>query len=737
MTKPNVSLKTMKAMKKYSILLSAAFAIFALASCQKEQDLANQEVVNNGPSSIPFELRANIPSIETKTTLNTSTWAVDWEDGDIIYAVTTDEEWGVAYDKDNPETESIAEFTYNENTGKFATNKEITSGEHTFNFIYSNGNQKTYHRGNSTTFSLAGTQTFDASAPTANLKTYDALAAQVTETTPTAFANVDMSHLFTLMKVTLNNKTGADVTISKFEVEIPGQHLSGIFTVNFSSTPTTTYKSGGGDKITVNVSNGTVANNGSLDVYFVMGPVFGYTGEVTFTVTDSASNTYTKTNTISAPGVSFAAGTYNTASYTLKTADPIECVTLDWNYAGGTSADLNAVPGVTTNGLGSDYAESHAPNRVKFDGTGDYIQVRTDVAISSVSVGFKKIGGAGNSTLTIKESENGSDWTDVQTLTLTGATNATGTVTTTNAFDASSRFIQIYFTKEANVGIGAISITKVNTDPVINVTSSNPMDVSNANDLYAIEYTITNPTGASISASANVAWIHDFDYSVDGEVAFEVDAQVTDAAARSGVITLSYTGANSVAVTVNQAAGPSSGAGSATTVFLEDFGSTSSNTAFASYSGFSATTSMFTTSGEVKSHYSGSGSVGKNNLAVTNLSNGYTGASGLSGCYHTGTANTEATIIQISNIDISGCTDLSLSFGALGGSSSHKVNVSYIIDGGAETSLISNGSITNSGWTLLSEDIPDTGSSLTLIFKHKPTKAWTIRMDDIKVVGTK
>ena len=171
-------------------------------------------------------------------------------------------------------------------------------------------------------------------------------------------------------------------------------------------------------------------------------------------------------------------------------------------------------------------------------------------------------------------------------------------------------------------------------------------------------------------------------------------------------------------------------------IYSESFGSTTSNTAFSSYTSFSATTSMFSTSGTVQSHYSGSGQVGKNNLSAANLSSGYTGASGLSGCYHTGTANKEATIIQISNINIDGYTDLSLSFGALGGNTAHKVNVSYKIDDGAETSLISNGAITNAGWTLLSEDISGTGSSLTLYIKHKPTKAWTIRLDDIKLTGT-
>ena len=469
MMKTKVSLKKMKTMKKYSIILSAVLSVFALASCQKEQDIKEQDIIQeevkeNVPSSVPFVLRANIPSVDTKTTLNTSTWAVDWESTDVIYAVTTDEAWGEAYPVEADNT--IAEFAYNSASGTFSTDMAIANGSHTFNFLYTAGQQKSYHRAASTTFQLAGTQTFDASAPTANLKTYDALAAQVTATTPTSFANVEMSHLFSLMKVTLKNKTGDAVNITKFEIEIPGEKLYGIFNVDFNTTPSTTFKSNGGDKITVNISNGTVASDGTLDVYFVMGPVAGYTGEVTFTVTDSASNTYTKTNTISAPGVTFAAGKYNTASYTLKPV-PVECVTLDWNYEGGTSSDLLAIPGVSANGLGSDYADSHAPYRVKFDNTGDFIQVRTDAAISTVSVGYKMIGGNTTSKLTFKESANGSDWNEVQILNISGNGNSIGTLTTTNPFNEASRFVQIYFTKGSNVGIGAISITKQNTDPTI------------------------------------------------------------------------------------------------------------------------------------------------------------------------------------------------------------------------------------------------------------------------------
>lgn len=199
----------------------------------------------------------------------------------------------------------------------------------------------------------------------------------------------------------------------------------------------------------------------------------------------------------------------------------------------------------------------------------------------------------------------------------------------------------------------------------------------------------------------------------------------------------SYTDSDAASASGTTTAASTGGDPTEQTVFLETFGSASSNTAVASYTGYSATADMFTTSGDVKTHYSGDGSVGKSKLSSSNLSSGYTGASGNSGCYHVGTANTEGTILQISNIDITDCTNISISFGALGGSTSHKINVFYKIDDGAETALITNGALTNANWTLLSGKVSETGKSLTLIFKHTPTKAWTIRMDDIKVVGTK
>lgn len=297
-------------MKKYSILLGAALGMLALASCQKEIETIVPEI--NANKHIPFELKADVP--ETKTTYDADTWEMAWENNDVIYAVTTDGLWGLPYSQDNP-GESIADFTYS--GGSFTTDLEIEDGEHTFNFLYTaNESQRSFHRSAATTFSLAASQAEDANSPTATLKLNDVLAGQITAITPTTFVNVPMDHLFTLMKVTLKNKTGDAITINRFEISAVNATLAGIFTVTFGDSPSIALKSGGKDRVSVDITNGEIAADGELPVYFVMAPLSNYSGDVTLTAEDVDGVVYTKTNTVS--GISFEAGKYNTASFSLK-----------------------------------------------------------------------------------------------------------------------------------------------------------------------------------------------------------------------------------------------------------------------------------------------------------------------------------------------------------------------------------------------------------------------------------
>lgn len=321
----------------------ASVALFA--GCQKNE-IKEVSVEENAST---FELVADIA--QTKTTLDGR--VVEWEEGDIIYMVTSDGTWGVPYAIDKSTT-SIAEFTYA--GGKFSTPATIADGSYTFNAIYSNGDQMSYHRSDKTTNQLSATQNQNCANPTAHIKKYDALVGTIEASVPmNEPAKLTMSHLYTMMQVNIVNNTGADITVSKFEMTVADADLAGVFTVTSFANPAITAKEGEADTetITVNVTGGTVANNASLPVYFVMAPLSNYSGDVTFKVTDSQGKTYTKTIALS--GISFEAGKYNTTPYAISEADevapePEGATTVTFDF---TSADELDALGIDVPGPGS------------------------------------------------------------------------------------------------------------------------------------------------------------------------------------------------------------------------------------------------------------------------------------------------------------------------------------------------------------------------------------------------
>ena len=171
----------------------------------------------------------------------------------------------------------------------------------------------------------------------------------------------------------------------------------------------------------------------------------------------------------------------------------------------------------------------------------------------------------------------------------------------------------------------------------------------------------------------------------------------------------------------------------AQTIFLETFGTASSNIAYTEHNDYTATVSMFTND-VVKDNYSGDGKIGKSS------SSNYSNASGKANCFYStlkANVNKEVTIIKISNIKIEGYNNLQLSFGEMFSALSQTLTVKYQIDGGEEKTLI-NGKPSQTKWHLKTLDIPSQGKSLTLTFVHKATKENHLtRLDDIKVTGTK
>lgn len=300
-------------MKKFFYLMSAAVALFGMAACDKndvEEDLIPVVEKSN------FVLSANIAA-ESRTTLDGK--KVDWATNDMLYLVTSDGVWGKPYAEDNAGT-TIADYKYTEGVFVNSNTTELPDlldgTEYTVYAMYTPG-QRSYHRAAGSTHLLAATQEQDCTNPTAHIAANDAMVGKFTVTPPATSASVSMTHLYTMMEVDVKNNTGAALTISKFEMEAANAELAGTFTVGFANTPIDiTGSKNVTNKVVVNVANGDVAAGASLPIYFVMAPLSNYSGDVTFTVTDSNGYTYTKT--VALTNKSFEAGKYNKTSYAIS-----------------------------------------------------------------------------------------------------------------------------------------------------------------------------------------------------------------------------------------------------------------------------------------------------------------------------------------------------------------------------------------------------------------------------------
>lgn len=200
---------------------------------------------------------------------------------------------------------------------------------------------------------------------------------------------------------------------------------------------------------------------------FTKGDTFAFGGTVTALYSDESTKNVTSSATFSGYDMANAGTQTVTVKYSEgaieKTASydiTVSAGAVPFEWSGGDKASLTGMTGVTAYGLGSDYAVGNAPYRVKLDNTGDYVIIEVGFEIQSVQLTVKMIGGENTSSIAIQESTaKDGTFTDVQTMTISGATNTVVDFTTTNAFKSGSRAVKLYFTKGSNVGLGYIKIT--------------------------------------------------------------------------------------------------------------------------------------------------------------------------------------------------------------------------------------------------------------------------------------
>ena len=128
------------------------------------------------------------------------------------------------------------------------------------------------------------------------------------------------------------------------------------------------------------------------------------------------------------------------------------------SFTSGGKEDLAKIEGITTSGLGGDYADSNAPYLVKFDHTNDNIvwQNTNSNFVNTVSFDIKMLGGSSTSTMTVQTSENGETYKDVQACEIKGSQNTE--LSFKVDINANPAYIKLNFTKGSNVGLGNLII---------------------------------------------------------------------------------------------------------------------------------------------------------------------------------------------------------------------------------------------------------------------------------------
>ncbi|MDD3488504.1 MAG: chitobiase/beta-hexosaminidase C-terminal domain-containing protein [Paludibacter sp.] len=181
--------------------------------------------------------------------------------------------------------------------------------------------------------------------------------------------------------------------------------------------------------------------------------------------------------------------------------------TLPFSFSGaGGLSSISTTSGMSQSGIGSDYAASNSPYLIKFDHTGDFITIFFDSPANSVAIGVKMLGGSSTSNYAVQGSTDGTSFTTIETLTVSGAQNAVLTLTTTNSINSSYRYIKLLFTKGSNVGLGSISITKASEANKVDLPQITVTGVQKATDNFYNSATVTlssTTDGASIYYTTN------------------------------------------------------------------------------------------------------------------------------------------------------------------------------------------------------------------------------------------
>ncbi len=514
-------------MKKLSLFLGMALAAsLSLTNCTEKIE---GPIAPATPAGIPFEISADI---STKTTNNEL--ATQWATGDAInlfhaVAGTTD------YLSDNDfklDATRVGVFTGNLTSELDAStsydwyaiypyNKNVTTPAATnkgYIFLGQTATKgfRTIQEGNDSKAHLCG----------AALPLYGVAKGLASDVKP----SIAMNNLASVVAVKVKNTTTESLVVKSVSFTST-EDIVGDYFVNFTGE-NVVYTGSGNDFVSstasLTVNNGeAIAANSEATFYIPIKPHSVKTGSIL----KISVNGYEKPLTLP-KDVTFTAGKIKTLAFNY-----VDYVTIPW--AEDFSGDLSLYTLSNSTKRDEKYANGSAPE-LMVKGNGSFsTKVKAD---------------AGNYVLTFK-SNNPSYLTVLssdETVTVTKESNteylltvpeggSTFTLTIKNATSSNARIDDISLVADTAVRV-----------PVIKVDNAN-VSVKPEGDIVTLKYSIKYPaTGATITATSKDTWVNSFDCGTDGEVTFAVDANEGDV--RTATVTLSYPGADPVAVTVSQRA---------------------------------------------------------------------------------------------------------------------------------------------------------------------------------------
>ena len=521
-------------MKKLSLFLGMALAAsLSLTNCAEKIE---GPIAPATPAGIPFEISADI---STKTINNGL--ATQWAEGDAINLFHAEAGTaGYVSDKDFTLDATRDGVFKGSLTGTldasksydwyaiYPYNKALTTPANnatTAKYFYVGGRSDTpaVQNGNNSTSHL--------------VERYAPLWGKVANVPSNEQPSMMMQHLASVVKVKVTNTTEKPLTVNSVAFTST-EPIVGQFYIDVTGTAVE-YTTGDGlfnsSTASLTVKGATPLAKGESAVYYI--PIKPHTA-ASGSILKISVNGYEKPLTLP-QDVTFTAGSIKTLAFNFDKV-VVDYVTIPW--AEDFSGDLSLYTLSNSTKRDESYAKGSAPE-LMVKGSGSFsAKVKAD---------------AGNYVLTFKS--NHADYLTV----LSSDKNVTVTKESDTEYlltvpEGGSTFtLTIKNTRTGEKDNARIDDINLKSDtavkvPVITVDKTT-VSAKPEGDKLTLKYSIKYPAAdATITATSKETWVKGFDYKVPGEVSFVVDANGDEA--RTAIVTLSYPGADPVAVTVSQRA---------------------------------------------------------------------------------------------------------------------------------------------------------------------------------------